>query len=84
MSPQKLTSYVTVDKDGTEKAFDSYPERSKTEWISDSNFVTLKAGTIEQVLGHKLTWKNEPHVSFSVNLPAIELTTTPRTFIHES
>lgn len=82
MSPQKLTSYVTVSKDGSETGFDSYPERTKNSWTSDSNSVVLTAGTIEILLGHKITWKDEPHVCFSVQLPAIELTTLPRTFIH--
>lgn len=91
MSKEKC--WVFVDKDGTEKASNSYPMRRQfkgrrilsvlwgtitghytknnwdkwcTGWSSDENDflpfigVILPKGTIERMVGRKITWEDEP------------------------
>jgi hypothetical protein len=66
--------YLAVDEDGYETAFRILPVRSE-EVIDDDYgdtytsgiweeqspaWIPLPKGTIEKIIGHKLTWKDEP------------------------
>lgn len=61
--------FVCVDKDGTEVMFESCPIREVNRhgyWTLGTtgdprdNFIILPKGTIEKLIGKKLTWKNQP------------------------
>ena len=59
-------SWVAVDKNGTEAVYTNKPER----FLYDQNVgawydfygkdVRLPSGSIEKLIGRKLTWENEP------------------------
>ena len=55
--------WLAVDEDGEELAFSENPERSKYSgwvWSFDCEAVLpLPSGTIEKIIGNKLTWKDE-------------------------
>lgn len=62
--------YVAVDKDGTEYLYNKKPVREGFFW-SDTQFTLephklLKDGSIEKLIGHKLTWQDEP-VELKIN-----------------
>ncbi len=88
MTTEKLISFVAVNQDGTEMAFDSVPEKSQQrvdgktvgEWISDGNHEILEKGSIEEILGHKLKWNDGHRMCLSIRVPKMNLTTKPRTF----
>ncbi len=57
--------YFFVDKDGTEGCANEWPEKGFNEWRSWKNvygecceIVTLPNGTIEKLIGKKLTWED--------------------------
>ena len=65
--------YLTVDEDGTETAFRIRPHRATSivddygdtystgVWEEQSPaWIPLPKGTIEKIVGYKLTWKDEP------------------------
>ena len=62
--------YLTVDKDGTECIFKTCPIRNvngagywtlETTHDPDQDNVELPKGSIEKLIGKKLTWKDEPY-----------------------
>lgn len=62
--------WLCVDKDGTELVFESKPIRDAnrrrywtlcTVHAPNENFVELPKGTIQKIIGKKLTWKDEPY-----------------------
>ena len=60
-------AWLAIDKDGTEVIFKEKPELSRgEEWIQnfmldpDVMFVQLPKGTIEKILGYKLTFETSP------------------------
>ena len=56
-------AYVAVDKNGQEVITESKPFREVTIWQTDdgtNNSVDLPKGSIEKLIGKKLTWEDEP------------------------
>jgi len=67
-------AYVAVDKNGDEVIFQEKPERNKSIYndlehtdlvvMCDRDYeiyaVDLPKGSIEKLIGHKLTWEDEP------------------------
>ena len=63
-------AYIAVDKDGTEVIFDVKPVRGTNnlkgncdQWAlnsATSKYITLPLGSIEKLIGRKLTWDDEP------------------------
>lgn len=56
-------AWLAVDKDGTEIIFQFHPKKTETCYIplySYSMWLTLPKGSIEKLIGRKLTWKDEP------------------------
>ena len=60
--------YFFVDKDGTEGCANEIPNRNFSEWLGwedvygeSCTITTLPNGTIEKVIGKKLTWEDEPY-----------------------
>lgn len=52
-------AYLAVDSDGSEWIFESKPEKDNV-WSTWDNFVELPYGSIEKLIGKKLTWEHEP------------------------
>lgn len=60
--------YFFVDKDGTEGCSNELPDRNWFEWMGWKNvygevctITRLPKGTIEKLIGKKLTWDDEPY-----------------------
>lgn len=63
-------AFLAVDKDGTEVIFSETPVRGTnklkgnlTKWALSSNtakYIILPNGSIEKLIGRKLTWEDEP------------------------
>lgn len=61
-------AYIAVNENGYECIFEDKPRRLRGEWDNttiDENFVTsnkvyLPIGTIEKLIGRRLTWEDEP------------------------
>ena len=61
--------YLAVDEDGTENIFEFKPIRCDDYWwaqinqesFNRSTYIELPSGTIEKIIGSKLTWKDEPY-----------------------
>lgn len=57
-------SYVAVDKDKSEFIYRSFPTRqtikNATCWQSNGEYFKLEKGSIEKLIGRKLTWEDEP------------------------
>jgi hypothetical protein len=58
-------SYVAVDEDGKENVSESEPRRSSglafNYWgVVDGDIIYLPKGSIEKLIGKKLTWEDEP------------------------
>ena len=59
-------AYVAADKDGSECTFDEKPVRDGEIWEykylawDSKGGVYLPKGSIEKLIGHKLTWEDEP------------------------
>ena len=58
--------YFFVNKDGTEGCANEIPEKGFNKWKTWKNvyrksyeIVTLPKGTIEKLIGKKLTWEDE-------------------------
>jgi len=58
----KISVWLAVDKDGRESLFVNCPERVFSVWDIDNTnqFVDVPSGTIEKLIGRKLTWEDEP------------------------
>ena len=57
-------AWLAVDKDGTEWRFSEKPFRVKEDGIwmvsDEAGIYLLIKGTIKKLIGHKLTWEDEP------------------------
>ena len=61
-------AWISTDKNGTEAIFTNKPERInyETEWPEDEwydrhgMYVNLPPGSIEKLIGRKLTWEDDP------------------------
>lgn len=56
-------TWLCVDKDGSEWAFDGLPERGETGWYityESTSCVELPKGSVEKLIGKKLTWRCKP------------------------
>ena len=58
-------AWACVDVDGMECVFQSQPIRGNRRWILNAvsasrDYVVVPDGTIEKILGHPLTWADEP------------------------
>jgi len=54
-------SYLAVDRNGTENIFSYQPFRNHNRiWDTEHDYVVLPKGSIEKLIGKKLTWENEP------------------------
>lgn len=58
-------AWLAVDDDGTEIIFDdeNYPYRNieQKEWkCKNEEYVDIPKGSIEKLIGRKLTWEDEP------------------------
>ena len=57
-------SWLATDKDGEEYIYDSKPIREGNIWITEGlydNVNKLPEGSIEKLIGKKLTWDDEPY-----------------------
>jgi hypothetical protein len=56
-----IMPFVAVDDNGDETLFDLKPERGKNGgWIPKSGYCPLPDGSIEEIIGRKLTWDDDP------------------------
>lgn len=59
-------AWAAVDRDGSECTFDEKPVRDSSIWEYEclawdsKGGVYLPKGSIEKLIGRKLTWKDEP------------------------
>ena len=56
-------AWVAVDKNGTELISDEIPNRANfaSRWgTSTGRYVELPSGSIEKLIGRKLSWTDEP------------------------
>lgn len=54
--------YLTVDKNGEEKAWDVIPQRETDCWYSEQGEETsLSKGTIKYLTNKELTWEDDPY-----------------------
>lgn len=56
-------AWLAIDKDGSEYIYDQKPAKAGTYWYSyyssDHN-MSLPKGSIEKLIGIKLTWEDDP------------------------
>lgn len=62
-----MAAWFVVDGDGSEYIFEVKPKRSKEGQIwqlptrySNYSIISLRKGTIEKIVGRKVTWDDEP------------------------
>ena len=56
-------SHIAVDKNNDEWIFDGIPKRQNNEWYPNpivDEYISLPKGSIEKLIGKKLTWEDEP------------------------
>lgn len=55
-------AWLAVDKDGGEVIYNMYPERGQFVFDPECYRISidLPDGTIEKIIGRKLTWEDEP------------------------
>lgn len=56
-------AWLTVDKDGTENIFQFRPKKTEkfyTPLYTYSMWLTIPKGSIKKLIGHELTWEDEP------------------------
>lgn len=54
--------YLTVDKNGDEKAWGVIPQRETDFWYSEQDAeASLSKGTIKYLINKELTWEDEPY-----------------------
>lgn len=56
-------TWLCVDKNGSELAFDGPPTRTEKSWTISydaTSCVELPKGSIEKLIGRKLTWRCNP------------------------
>lgn len=56
------TCYAAVDEDGAEWIYAEEPDRRILAgiWYVGEGFVELPKGSIEKLIGKKITWEDEP------------------------
>lgn len=66
MNGRAYTTYVAVSSDGSEWIFGSNvcgkPKRGQKYWVRENSvdeMIRLPFGTIEKIIGRKLTWADE-------------------------
>lgn len=62
-----MKSYLAVDKNGEEFIYNALPNRQGDRFYNQKSHgeyhsVELPKGSIEKLLGRKLTWKDEPQM----------------------
>ena len=64
--------YLTVDKNGEEKAWDIIPQRGIDFWYSNEiECISLPKNTINVLINKKLTWDDEPYL-YDLFIPNID------------
>lgn len=53
-------AWLAVDKDGTEWVFESKPSKDGDMFYTRQDVIELPKGSIEKLIGRKLTWEDEP------------------------
>lgn len=60
-------AWLVVNRNGDEFIFEAKPKRNNTSQIwqlrschSNYSVIYLKKGTIEKIVGYKMTWEDEP------------------------
>ena len=57
-------AWVAVDKNGEEWVFEYKPIRSENcfvlQYSDGEGFLNLPLGSIQKLIGHELTWEDEP------------------------
>lgn len=53
-------AYVAVDEDKAEYVYDREPRKLDYTWRGAGEFCELPRGSIEKLIGRKLTWEDEP------------------------
>lgn len=56
-------AWVAVDEDGTEAGYEDKPVRASGSWETSeqySRYIDIPKGSIEKLIGKKLTWEDEP------------------------
>ena len=59
-------AWVAVDKDGAEHIFNDIPKRGYCVFLSINKYrvdikrILLPKGTINKIIGHNLTWEDDP------------------------
>lgn len=53
-------AYVAVDKNETEWVYNEEPVRGENSFGSPYECVELPKGSLEKLIGRRLTWKDEP------------------------
>jgi hypothetical protein len=56
-------AWLAVDKNGDEMTYMDYPERNISKGMfgtGEAQYVFLPSGSIEKLIGRKLTWSDEP------------------------
>lgn len=52
--------WLCANKDGTEQGFSLKPKRNRDEWDCFCVSKTFRVGSVEKMIGRKLTWCDEP------------------------
>lgn len=53
-------AWIAVDKDGSEYINETKPVRLRSDYWGCGSMIQLPTGTIECLIGRKLTWDDEP------------------------
>lgn len=54
-------AWLTIDRYGDEEIYNYKPVRGECTWAGqDENGVALPKGSIEKLIGRKLTWEDDP------------------------
>lgn len=53
-------AFVAVNRNDSETIFNSEPFRTSKYWDSNDDYVDLPTGSIEKLIGRKLTWDDDP------------------------
>ena len=57
-------AWLTVDENGDEYIFEYPPVKDKNKWVAKDFWdavIKLREGSIEKLIGKKLTWNDEPY-----------------------
>ena len=53
-------AFIATDKDKTEYIYEIKPFRREHTWICNGEWCGVPKGSIEKLIGRKLTWEDEP------------------------